>query len=1296
MLLGFAASVAHAQSPLNGSLAGKLTDLHSRPLEGATVVLRNRSTGTETRTITTKNGAYRFSSLPPGDYSLEAGTAQLGHGFVQGIVVASGHEAHVQAALELDRQPPEPLVAASLVQHFTSPASVPPASIPPASIPVAPSPASQASAPLLPGIPRPPEEKPSTASVMLETAFASEPMAAMQLSARSGPWSSQAATPLSPPPPVAKQAVGDSAPRDPAPALSPRSAAEQQQLAALTKPLSPAGLTGGVAAGVVLPHLRAAQPLAMIAGGTAVAIAAALTAQSALNSQSSRPRQLLEESSAISPATDPTTVTLTGEQLQEIPLAGRRWENFLLNSQGASGTTDRDDQGGPSTTRGATTAVTVDGATTQLAFGSSVGTSLGSSLIGPGRNEAAIQEVQTSGQNGDGEEPGGGRVSFETRRGGQSLHGQGFLFERQNLWGAKNPLTQWLQETAPATLTTTPVFTPRSYTPPNQDTNWGFGLGGPLLRKRLFWFAALDANQRNDPGVSSVKHPDHFFAQPSNDEMQVLSARLGLGSINPVAEGLAAYSGMLESLGGLLGPASRTATQWIGSGRLDWNPSERHRYALEGSGTQRDSPGGGLSRASESFGNRSFGASRVSETWLLGRWEAFLTPNLLAVTQGSMARHILAERPGTPSAFEQSLNASAWGQLPQMVVDGSYGMTIGAPARFGSGRFPDEHVFAAQEGLDWVRDKLLIRTGFSLSHNADSTSMVRNHAGTYYYSNIENFASDALVFATFGLADALDPMNQHNCDQRGKAWRDSTGQLHGLGNLPCYSYYSQTMGPTDWHLSTNDWAGYVTAQWQPGSSLVLSASLRWERQQLPPPIAAVNNPDLPLTQKLPGLGNNLGPRVSLAWGSGAGYWPVLRLGYGMYFGRTNNAAIETALTQTGSLKGDLNFYMRPTDNLNAGGAPPFPYVLSGQPTTVQKPGAVEFAPHFRNPEVHQAVTAVEETLPGRVLVSASAAVSLGRRLPVTFDTNFDPAVNPGTITYTVVDGTGKGPIKTPQITVPFFASWPSSYAPTGFGGRLNPHYQQITEIFSSANSTYEAAMLRIARSSRRGLGLHALYTYAHAMDWNPNESVQVMGSEVLDPNNLAQEYGASSLDVRHSVSSMLIWQAPWRLHSLAGRLANGWMFAGTGQFRTGLPYSMRTAGSIPQELESSGAVIVGLGPGMNGYGGDNRVYGVGRNTYRYPGTWKADVRLGKKFSLGETRELQLMAESFNLFNHQNVTRIETTGYSIRSGGRTGSLPTLNFLTGLKTGQVEFGQPLDVNATDFFRERQIDFGLRMSF
>ncbi len=981
------------------------------------------------------------------------------------------------------------------------------------------------------------------------------------------------------------------------------------------------------------------------------------------------------------------------------------------------------------------TDTSVDGASIRLAFGSTSGSSSGSqgqsssglgvadpqSMGQPwsgGRfsvSEAAVRSVQTIEGNVEagGARAAGGRMNVETQGGAMGLHGQGFVFDRQNTWGARNPFTQWVQSTTPATLTAVPVFTALPFTPPDHETTWGTGLGSPLLRNKLFWFAALDSLHRNDPAVSTVKHPYlspatcgappcspiGFFAQPTNDQMQLLGAQLGTNT----SSALASYSQMLETLDGLLGPAPRLASQWSGFARLDWQPAERHRFSLEGIGANWDAPGGGLTGVSETYGNRSLGSSQANIQWILARWEAFLTPDLLAVTQFSAGHTVNSAHPGTPSAFEQTLNQNVWGQLPQIVVDSRYGFTIGNPSRFGSGDYPDEHLYRVQESVDWVRGSLLLKAGLDLGHNADSTSLLRNQTGTYYYADVENFATDALVFSAFGLNDSLDKFNQHNCDQTGKAWRDSNGQLRGLGYLPCYSYYSQTMGPANWSLSTNDWAGFVTAQWQPAKLAVFSAGMRLDREQLPAPIAALANPLLPLTGNMPGLGSSWGPRVSLAIGKSEGHWPVLRLGYGMYYGRVSNATLETVLTQTGSLQGDLNFFTRPTDNLNGGGAPPFPYVFAGEPLDLVKPGAVEFAPNFRNPEVHQAVAAIEQELPGHIQLTASALLSLGRRLPVSIDANLTPLTALQTITYAVVDGTGKGPIKASQITVPFYASWPST---TGTTGRLDPNYQQIAEVFSRANSTYEALLVKLTRYGRRGLSLHAHYTYAHAMDWNPNESTAVSGNDILDPQDFNLEYGTSNLDIRHSAAVTLVYAVPWKLKHLAGKLSNGWMTSAIGQFRSGMPYTMRTSGSLPKEFnQSNGDVIVGLGPGMNGSAGDNRVYGlgndnvdynIGRNTYRYPSTWKADARLARQFDLGHLRELQLIAESFNLFNHQNVTELETTGYYISSGSANGSLPTLNFLTGLKANSTAFGQPLNINSTNFYRERQIQLGLRLRF
>ena len=354
-------------------------------------------------------------------------------------------------------------------------------------------------------------------------------------------------------------------------------------------------------------------------------------------------------------------------------------------------------------------------------------------------------------------------------------------------------------------------------------------------------------------------------------------------------------------------------------------------------------------------------------------------------------------------------------------------------------------------------------------------------------------------------------------------------------------------------------------------------------------------------------------------------------------------------------------------------------------------------------------------------------LSLGRRLPISIDSNFNSSVNPGTITYAVKDPSGTGPIKAAQITVPFYASWPFTDCPAGAPlnpasqcGRRYGDYQQIAQIESSANSTYEAATIKIARYGRKGLSFHANYTYAHAMDWNPNETTLFAGSDLLDPANLSLEYGTSDLDVRHSAAVTAIAEAPWKLHGIAGRLGNGWALSGIGQFRSGLPYTMRVSGSLPEEFDITGNAITGLGPGMNGSGGDNRIYGkgndgrtynIGRNTFRYPNTWKLDLRLAKRFDLGEMRQLELIAETFNLFNHQNVTALETTGYSIENSGSSGTLPTLCYLTintegsascgtttltGSGTPIAAFGKPLDINAIDFYRERQIEIGLRMRF
>jgi hypothetical protein len=53
-----------------------------------------------------------------------------------------------------------------------------------------------------------------------------------------------------------------------------------------------------------------------------------------------------------------------------------------------------------------------------------------------------------------------------------------------------------------------------------------------------------------------------------------------------------------------------------------------------------------------------------------------------------------------------------------------------------------------------------------------------------------------------------------------------------------------------------------------------------------------------------------------------------------------------------------------------------------------------------------------------------------------------------------------------------------------------------------------------------------------------------------------------------------------------------------------------------------------------------RPFGLGRNSLRIPALASLDLRILKAIPMGENRHLDLVAESFNLLNHTNVTALD--------------------------------------------------------
>ena len=942
-------------------------------------------------------------------------------------------------------------------------------------------------------------------------------------------------------------------------------------------------------------------------------------------------------------------------QIQNLPINGGRWSNFALltptvvnNSSGF----------GLISVRGISVLLnnnTVDGADNNQAFFSE---ERGRTRAGYSTPKTAVQEFQVNTSNYSSEygRAAGAVINTVTKSGTNSVHGELYFYDRDNDWGATNPFTKVFTQTSPG------VFVSQVIKPKDWRKIWGASIGGPIIKDRLFFYFNYDHYKRNFPGVAALSTPNTFFAAPTSGQLTTLSNNLGITT----AQAQTLYTNAQNDFIGELGAVPRLGEQTIFLPKVDWNISSKNHASFEVNRMRWHSPAGIQTQASVGFANSSFGNDDVKDTWGIAKLDTAISNVMTNEARYQYGRDFEFEHPQPSNAYEQAHLLSPGVTIPPNVFFTFQTFNFGTATFLDRGRFPDERRQQFADTVTWTHGNHSFKFGGDFVHTADDSSNLRFQFGAYTYTGFENYVSDLTSPNRCGSAHVTQ----------------------------CYSQYQQAFGPLGIQFSNDDIGVFAQDDWKVLPRLTVNLGVRWDYETMPDAVLA--NSTVPQTQRLPSDQNNVGPRVGFAWDLRGTGKQVLRGGYGIYFGRIINSTIYNALINTGNPSGQLSYQLNVSQNSVNPNFPSFPRVLTQPPSVTTAPPNVVFFDHnFQSPQIHEADLNFQQDFGNSNVMTLSWLGSFSRQLPGFVDMNVNrpgttyinskgQTINPpATVSYTV---NGGGPISGGSVlSMPYYTS------------RVNPALGAMTDVFSGINGSYHAFVAQFTHRMNKSIEFSANYTWAHAIDYNQNESTFSDTNDLFDPFNLQLEKGNSIYDVPNRFVFNAVAQTPWKLSGFKGVLANGWEIAPLFQIQSGLPYTITTSGGSP--LSGSGAPL--STGNINGSGGRNGLPDFQRNSFRFPKTQVMDLRVSKHFTFHDRYGLELLGEAFNLFNHFNVTGISSLGYrtacQLNAGQPTGTTCTVGTTgSAVLNYQTAFGSVTNANSNFAYSQRQVQLGMRFTF
>ena len=260
-------------------------------------------------------------------------------------------------------------------------------------------------------------------------------------------------------------------------------------------------------------------------------------------------------------------------------------------------------------------------------------------------------------------------------------------------------------------------------------------------------------------------------------------------------------------------------------------------------------------------------------------------------------------------------------------------------------------------------------------------------------------------------------------------------------------------------------------------------------------------------------------------------------------------------------------------------------------------------------------------------------------------------------------------------------------------------YNSVDQQESSGNSVYHGLTLNVSKRLSHGAELLSSYTWSHAIDDSTDLQTLLEPQDNRFPH---AERGNSDFDQRHRWVTSAVFQ------SASAKEGDGFLKHLFGDFTlapivevsSGRPYTVLTGTDFRLDLAAaqgrpsvapsgtgvSSPFIRGVSftvpstclanngssfsvPGVTtvGLGCDGN---LGRNAFVRPGFFQWDLRVARRFALGERFGLQVLVDMFNLFNRFNVSDVSPLCNPLdpagcNAGQRTAALDPRQFQFALK-------------------------------